>query len=181
MKILIMTVAGCLFFSQCAAGEIIEAFGYLLGARLAAEDVITRREGIGPHDILPKKKARTVKNVQAYTTPESNVIFAIDGLNSFSSMAACETMANTISYFLQKKHADVVDETQPFENSPSEKGISYSDRDGGRNITITCTDHPTETVLSVRYTDVKLAEQAMKDWKEGGEGKEETPAPGLRL
>ena len=89
LKTFTVVVFLCLLGSQCLAAEISEAFGYGLGEKLNEEDVITRRDGIGPHDISPKKKARTVKKVQAYTTPDENLIFMIDGINTFVSMGDC--------------------------------------------------------------------------------------------
>ena len=148
--------------STCHAKEITEAFGYTLGAQLAPEDIITKRSGIGPHDIIPKKKARTVKKVQAYTIPGDDVIFSVDGKNYFGSMSDCLSMASAISYFLQKKFGDVIDKQEKTAANSLETGTVFSDTDGGKTVSITCTDQTTTFSLSIRYTDVYLAKKALE-------------------
>ena len=148
----------------CQAAEIKEAFGYILGDKLSSEDIINKRTGIGPHDVIAKKKARTVKIVQAYTS-EDNRIFTIDGINTFTTMDQCSRMATAISFFLEKKFADVIDEKTIIKEETTEQGVLFSDKDGGKAVTVTCTLKNAEASLSVRYTDVRLAEQALKSMK----------------
>lgn len=149
--------------TTCHAGEITEAFGYILGAHLSQADIITKRSGIGPHDIIPKKKAGTVKIVQAYTTPGENLIFSVDGKNYFGSMHDCSRMATAISYFLHKKFGDVIDKQERTAEDSQEKGTVFIDSDGGKTVSITCTDQTDTTVLSIRYTDIILAKKTLKN------------------
>ncbi len=163
LNIFFLILFSCLLFASTShAREITEAFGYNLGSKLSEKDITTKRGGIGPHDIIPKKKAGTVKIVQAYTTPDGH-IFSVDGKNFFQSMADCSKMATAISFFLQKKFADVIDRQERTDEDSQEKGTVFADIDGGKTVSVTCTDQTSVSVLSIRYTDVNLAEKTMKD------------------
>lgn len=162
----------------CHAGEITEAFGYTLGTQLSPADIITKRSGIGPHDIIAKKKSGTVKIVQAYTTPDDDLIFSVDGKNYFQSMDDCSRLATAISYFLHKKFRDVIDKQERIAGKSQEKGTVFSDLDGGKTVSITCTDQTTQSVLSIRYTDIFLAQRALNNREKDTESAESN---GLKL
>lgn len=162
------------------AKEITGAFGYEFGESLVEKDIITKRQGMGPHDIIPKKKAGTVKAVQAYISPKTNTIFALDGINSFPTMAQCTKMVTMITFFLGKKYADSIDKKENIGDGVGKTGVKFSDTHNGKVVMVSCTDSASEARLSVRYGDVALTEQALKDWEklEGGSIDSEN---GLRL
>lgn len=162
------------------AADITGAFGYEFGESLVEKDIITRRQGMGPHDIIPKKKAGTVKTVQAYIAPETNSIFALDGINSFPTMAQCTKMVTMITFFLGKKYADSIDKKENIGDGVEKAGVKFSDTQNGKVVMVSCTDNASEARLSVRYGDVALTEQALKDWKKL-EGRSIDPENGLRL
>ncbi|MCB2183954.1 MAG: hypothetical protein KQH63_18155 [Desulfobulbaceae bacterium] len=166
MKFIIFFLSVWLLCVNCHAEEITEAFGYTLGEVLVEKDIVTFRSPMGPHDIIPKKKARTVRKVQAYTTPENSRIFMINGINNFPTMDGCLRMVSAISYFLGKKFADVIDEQVQSGNGKDEKGILYTDMDGGKAVSVTCTDESDQSILSIRYTDIKLTKKAYEKWRE---------------
>ena len=170
VKSTIFACIACLLAVGTQAADITGAFGYEFGESLAEKDIITRRKGMGPHDIIPKKKAGTVKTVHAYISPKTNSIFALDGINSFPTMAQCTKMVTMISFFLGKKYADSIDKKENIGDGVERVGVKFSDTQKGKVVIISCTDNVAEARLSIRYGDVVLTEQALKDWEklEGG-------------
>lgn len=169
----------CLLTTGVYGAEITGAFGYLFGEELVEQDILTRRQGMGPHDIVPKKKAGTVKTVQAYIAPKTNTIFALEGVNTFPTMEQCTKMVTMITFFLGKKYADVVDSKENIGDGVAQTGVRFADTDSGKIVMVTCTDNAVESRLSVRYGDVALTEQALKDWKKVGDSID--PEKGLSL
>ncbi len=169
----------CLLATGGYAAEITGAFGYTFGEELVEQDILTRRQGMGPHDIVPKKKAGTVKTVQAYIAPKTNTIFALEGINTFPTMEQCTKMVTMITFFLGKKYADVVDLKENIGDGAAKSGVKLSDTDTGKIVMVTCTDSAVESKLSIRYGDVALTEQALTDWKKAGSSIE--PENGLSL
>ena len=135
---------------------------------------------MGPHDIIPKKKAGTVKTVQAYIAPGTNSIFALDGINSFPTMEQCTKMVSMITFFLGKKYADSVDKKDTVGDGVMKSGIKFSDSQNGKVVVVSCTQTESAAWLSVRYGDMALTEQALKDW-EKLEGGNENPENGMSL
>lgn len=160
-----LCVGGFLFPSTVMAAEITGAFGYAFGESLTEKDIITRRQGMGPHDIIPKKKAGTVKTVQAYVAPGTHSIFALDGINSFTTMEQCTKMVTMITFFLGKKYADSVDRKENIGDGLEKVGVKFTDSKQGRVVMVSCTDSPTEARLTVRYGDISLTEEALKEWE----------------
>ena len=180
VKSIIFACIACLLAAGVQAADITGAFGYEFGESLAEKDIISRRQGMGPHDIIPKKKAGTVKTVHAYIAPKTNAIFALDGINSFPTMAQCTKMVTMISFFLGKKYADSIDKKESIGDGVAKTGVKFSDTQNGKVVMVSCTDSPSEARLSVRYGDVALTEQALREWGklESGNG---DPKNGLSL
>lgn len=181
MKYLILFFTAFFLPSNCFAAEITEAYGYTFGEALAEADIITKGEGIGPHVVAAKKKARTVQSVQVYTTLSQQLIFSIEGLISFRTIDDCTRMGTTISFFLQKKYADVIDEAGNIGDSTVEKGTLFSDKDGAKTVSIVCSATSSLTRLSIRYTDLNLAGQALKDWDERIDGLVDSDSSAMSL
>lgn len=156
----------CFLATASHAAEISGAFGYSFGEKLLDKDVLKRGSGMGPHDIIPKKKAGTVKGVQAYIAPETDEIFALEGINTFPTMQECTKMVTMISFFLGKKYAEAIEKRESIGDGIKKVGTMFTDMDQGKIIMITCSDATTESKLSVRYGDVQLTEQAFKAWEE---------------
>lgn len=180
VKSTLIACIACLLAIGAQAADITGAFGYKFGESLAEKDILTRRPGMGPHDIIPKKKAGTVKTVHAYISPKTNSIVALDGINSFPTMAQCTEMVTMITFFLGKKYADSVDTKESIGDGVERVGVKFSDTQKGKVVMVSCTDSATEAVLSVRYGDVALTEQALKDWKKLEAGST-VPEKGLSL
>jgi len=180
VKSIIFTCIINMLAAGVQAKDITGAFGYEFGESLVEKDIIIKRQGMGPHDIIPKKKAGTVKVVQAYISPKTNAIFALDGINSFPTMAQCTKMVTMITFFLGKKYADSIDKKENIGDGVGEAGVMFSDTQNGKVVMVSCKDSASEARLSVRYGDVVLTEQALKDWDKL-EGESINSDNGLRL
>jgi len=95
-------------------------------------------------------------------------------------MAQCTKMVTMITFFLGKKYADSIDKKENIGDGVGEAGVMFSDTQNGKVVMVSCKDSASEARLSVRYGDVVLTEQALKDWDKL-EGESINSDNGLRL
>lgn len=157
----LIIIASILFSVNAYGEEIIGAFGYALGTPLAPEDILVRRGVNGPHDVIAKEKTRTVKKVQAYTTAD-NLIYAIDGINTFNTMDSCNRMVLMINHYLSKKYASVIDRKNTVGNGINQIGVLLEDKMDNKSIMIICSAESTRSVLSLKYADMTLTSQVLE-------------------
>lgn len=181
MKICSLLFLLTLFAGTSHGAEITDAYGYLLGQKLNPQDIIVKRPGMGPHDVIAKEKARAVKKVQVYAAPDTSLVFSITGLNSFQTMDECATMSTAVSFFLRKKYAEVIDETTPLGDGRRESGVRYVDLHGGKALSILCVEGKEKAILAVQYIDTVMAEQAAEKWRKNEQGAANPDGEGVSL